>query len=205
MIKPKKNKFIIAFLNLYLRLILKKNFGEFILEELPKLDKNKSTLLIGNHFSWWDGIFINEINRLNFKKDIYVLMLEDQLKQNKILSKAGAFSIERKSRDMIESFNYCKDLLKKPNSLLLFYPQGEITSIHQEEVTFQKGLTKLLNDSVQLVFYVCLPDYFSKSKPNLYFYFHIPTLQLSGPITQIQDKFNHFYRDCRRKQALKKT
>jgi len=159
-------------------------------------DQGRPLMLIGNHFSWWDGFFAIYLNSLLFRRKFYVMMLEEQLSRRMFLSKTGAFSIKKGSRSLIESIDYAASILRYPGNILVMYPQGEIESLHKRPLLFQKGIAdvcKKAGEDFDIVFYVALVDYFSKRKPSLQFY--VKTHDKKKGITEysLQDAYNDFY------------
>lgn len=162
-----------------------------------------AVLLIANHFSWWDGFIQYRLNRQVFQKNFYVMMQEEQLIQNKILCRGGAFSIRKGSREVMESLRYSVDLLKDTNNLVLLFPQGSIQSIHTSEFRFQKGVEYLLTHAskqVQLIFNVNLIDYFSEKQPSLSVYYQKYDPAGSFALRVIEDAFNTYAQACKQRQ-----
>ncbi|MFC2086552.1 hypothetical protein ACFLSA_00085 [Bacteroidota bacterium] len=105
------------------------------------------------------------LNKQVIHKKIHVLMLEDELKKRQFLSRIGAFSVKKGSRNSLITLNYIRKITKIPENLIVLYPQGKIHSIYQHEIQFEKGIFKALEDNKQFetFFAACLPD-FSNSK-----------------------------------------
>ncbi len=136
-------------------------------------DQGGPLLLIGNHFSWWDGFIASYVNHKLFSRRIYVMMLEEELQQRKFLTRIGAFSIRKNTRSAIESIQYASKVLLEENNILLLYPQGHFQSLHQYPLCFEKGWFRILQQApadTQLVFIASLTDYFSQRKPSLSIY-----------------------------------
>ena len=98
------------------------------------------------------------------------MMLEEQLENRLFLNKAGAFSIKRGSRSVVESLQYASGLLHESENLIAVYPQGTIASIHRRPVRFEKGVERIIagaSEKLMILFYVALPDWFSEKKPSL--------------------------------------
>jgi hypothetical protein len=163
-------------------------------------DRGMPVFLIGNHFSWWDGFIANFLNYKIFKKIFHVMMLEDQLRQRMFLSRAGAFSIDKGKRSMVETLDYAVEILQKKENLLVLYPQGRFQSIHDRPVVFEKGfltiLKKALNTGFQMVFYVALTDYFEYRKPLLFIYLKEQSFSSEMTAGDLQTLYNEFYKDA---------
>jgi 1-acyl-sn-glycerol-3-phosphate acyltransferase len=200
MIKARHKPFYVWLFNQYTRIMLKKHFHEININSDVSL-RNVPTVIIANHFSWWDGFFVVYINYRMLHKKFYVMMLEEQLKKHRILSKAGAFSISKKKKTILESIDYCISLINDPENILLFYPQGEIQSSYHYPVKFEKGLLKILegtNKQFQLIFLVVLTDYFSNKRPVL----NLNMTEFSGPFNHhdIERAYNNFMMECIKSQ-----
>jgi hypothetical protein len=167
-------------------------------------DKGLPVLLIGNHFSWWDGFIANIINTRVLQRKFHIMMLEDQLRHRMFLNKAGAYSIRKGSRSAIESFQYTAGLLKDAGNLVVLYPQGEFESIHRRRVTFQRGIEMIfpeIQGNIHLVFYAALVDYFSTRKPGLTVYvweFPVPPVL---DVSILESAYNRFLADCAKQQT----
>jgi 1-acyl-sn-glycerol-3-phosphate acyltransferase len=200
MIKARHKAFYVWLFNQYTRIMLRRHFHEIIINSDVSLRKIP-TIILANHFSWWDGFFVVYINYRFFQKKFHVMMLEEQLKKHRILSKAGAFSVNKKKKSVLESIEYCISLLDKPENLLLFYPQGEIQSSYHYPLKFEKGLLKILdgtNKEFQLIFLVVLTDYFSNRRPVLC----LNMTEYSGPFnhSEIEKAYNNFMMECIKSQ-----
>jgi hypothetical protein len=161
-------------------------------------ERNLPMLIIANHFSWWDGIFVNYVNMKRFKRRFHFMMLEEQLEVYKFFRKLGGYSIKKNSRTMIETIRYTRELLKHKSNLVLMFPQGEIQSLYHSGFTFEQGIDRIVNkpdNEVQLLFIANLVDYFSHSKPTLYAY--LREYKLTGQVhSELQDSYNTFLAEC---------
>ncbi|MFO8001021.1 MAG: lysophospholipid acyltransferase family protein [Marinilabilia sp.] len=170
MIRASHHPFFVWFFRHYSRLMIHHHFRKISIEgdiQAPE----KSLLVVSNHFSWWDGFFINYLNHRLWQKKFHAMMLEDQLESRKFLSRAGCFSIRRERSATRESFQYAQNLLQKPENLLLMYPQGELCSQHERPLHFEPGALHLFNTTgASMKMVVVLTDYFSFRKPSVAFY-----------------------------------
>jgi len=160
-------------------------------------------MVVGNHFSWWDGFFAWEVNRRIWRKNFHVMMLEEQIVKHRFFSRLGAFSIKKGSRDAIHSLDFGASLLSKPSNMLLVFPQGSIQSQHIAELEFQNGWFRMFQKAEkmpQMVFMVCLTDYFSKPKPRLTVYLKSLVLNDKSDASQIAKDYNAFYKECKHNQ-----
>ena len=163
------------------------------------MDRGLPVMLIGNHFSWWDGFIANFLNIRVFRRKFHVMMLEDQLDSRMFLNKAGAYSIKRGSRSVIESMQYTVDLLSNAENLVVLYPQGVFESQYRRPVRFEKGVDTIaarVTNEVHLVFYAALLDYFSSRKPSLSVYLREVPREIALSPGSIESAYNTFLSQC---------
>ena len=204
MIYARHTKFHTAFFRFYSSYLMRNNFRRVIFVNDPG-PSSKSLLIIGNHFSWYDGFFINYYNNRVLGKKFHVMMLEEQLKGRMFLNKSGAFSINPGKKEIIETLDYSAGILKDPSNLLLIYPTGKIQSSYLSSFTFMKGLDRILSgNNPEIRFYACLVDYFSERKPSAWIYFHTPDSHLSTS-SGLEEEYNSFYRSCINRQNENRT
>ncbi|MEE4214257.1 MAG: 1-acyl-sn-glycerol-3-phosphate acyltransferase [Bacteroidales bacterium] len=195
MIPARHTRFHTAFFRFYSKYLMKNNFRSVAFVDDPG-PTGKALLIIGNHFSWYDGFFMNYYNDRVLKKIFHVMMLEEQLKGRMFLNKTGAFSIKPGSRDIMESLRYSSQILANPDNMLLMYPTGEIQSSYISSFSFMKGLDRILEgNDPEIRFYACLIDYFSGRKPAAWIYFHTPPDEYRDT-PGLEKAYNEFYRAC---------
>ncbi|MFC2116771.1 lysophospholipid acyltransferase family protein [Bacteroidota bacterium] len=192
-----------AFFRFYTRRKLKRHFNRVYIEHDDK-SYDGPILLLGNHFSWWDGFVGYFLNYSLFKKRYHVMMLEEQLENRLFLNKVGAFSIKKSSRSLAESLAYSSEILEDKRNLLLLFPQGRIETLYKKNFSFERGIEKVLKDvpeAPHVFFLVNLVDYFSKQKPSLF----VRTKKYEGAFSRevIQEAYNRFFEECVARQAEK--
>lgn len=169
MIKARHHWLYVKFFRYYTRFMLRWHFRKVDMDADIE-DKGLPVLLIGNHFSWWDGFFANYLNDQVFSRKFHVMMLEEQLQKRMFLNKGGAFSIRKHSPSVVETIRYTRQLLSDPANLVTMYPQGAINSMFNYPVRFEKGPEKMLRGlekDVQVFFVIALIDYFSHTRPTV--------------------------------------
>ena len=149
-IEAKHNKAALLVFNIYLNRLIKKNFSHFFLANLPpELPKDKSLIITPNHFSWWDGFFIHQLNKKTTKRKLYVMMLQKQLERYWFFKHVGAYSInQEKPTSISESVNYTSKILSHPDNAVAFYPQGEIEPFGKRPINLKKGLHLFLKNLI---------------------------------------------------------
>lgn len=199
MIKDKPNKPAIwFFINVVERYILRHFKKVSFIEDL-KLDEGKACLVLMNHYSFNDGAIMFRLSRQILGRNFRVMVVESQLKAFIALKYVGCFSINKKSRTVIESLNYAAELLKDPKNMLGIYPQGEVYSIHLNRVHFESGLSQILKKSkdvpFQIILGVTLLDYLDSFKPHARVY--LTEYEGVHALNEIEDAYNQFYQQCK--------
>lgn len=194
MIKARHHPFWLRFFRYYTRLMLRRHFYDVQIVGNPQPGEHP-LLLIGNHVSWWDGFWVFYANDKLWQKKFHIMMLEEELQQRMFLNKAGCYSIKKQSRDVINSLRYTVEILKEPGNLAALYPQGEIRSMHEYPVRFERGISYIirnLRDDVHIIFMAAITDYFSSVKPHLRMYFETaPAHNLQQP-EKLEANYNAF-------------
>ncbi len=146
MIKARHNYWARLLFDFYIKRLLKKNFSNFyLINNMPQLKSNNSVIFAPNHFSWWDGFFIDWILKKETGYKIKMMMLEEQLKRYWFFNLLGAYSIEPKnSLSIKETINYTRTLLIEKGNGIVIYPQGEIEPYEKRPLQFKEGLRLIL-------------------------------------------------------------
>jgi len=204
MIRASHHPFWTSFMRFFTFVKMRLHFRDVMIDAPDAVPGQQAVLLIGNHYSWWDGFAGNYLNIKYFNKKFHVMMLEEELRQRRFLSKAGAYSIQPSSRQVFESLHYTNELLKDNTNLILLFPQGLIQSVYQHPLRFASGWYKVLDSQMMpsIFFMVTLPEYGSYAKPTLYIYvkqYH--PLENSGP-ADVEKEYNLFLAQCISKSRL---
>lgn len=100
-------------------------------------------ILVANHVSWWDGFVLREVHRaLRPRAPLHTVMLEPELRRQPILRALGAVGIEP---DRPATIARCVRVLqarirRRPDSVVLFFPQGRIWPAHRRPLGFRRGI-----------------------------------------------------------------
>ena len=203
MLEPRRNKLIYSFFSWFISRIIRSDFKKLEFNEVS-FQKDRAILLLANHFSWWDGFIIFQINKIYFKKKFHVMITEENYDRVWFLKYLGSFSVKRNSRSIIETLEYAGRLLDNPDNLVLIFPQGKLYSNHIDGIQFQKGLMNMINISkrkFQYIFAASFVDYFEHRKASLNCYLQdwegaeFTSLQL------IKSAYNKHYEASRQKQS----
>jgi 1-acyl-sn-glycerol-3-phosphate acyltransferase len=160
-----------------------------------------SVLLLCNHFSWWDGIWAGHLAYRHLGRRFHIMMQEDHLKQRPYFRHVGGFSINPKSREVVQSLNYTAELLGNPANLVTMFPQGELVSNHAADIHIEKGVAhiiKKVKGNCQIIYYTALIDYFESLKPSVYLHLLDCGTNHDFNFEHLQAKINAFHQ-----QALK--
>ena len=176
MITASHSPFFDAFFGIYLDAHMRLAFKSIQINNYF-IDKGGAILLIGNHFSWWDGFVARHVNKKVLKRKLHLMMEEEQLSKRRFLCKLGAFSIKKNSRSAQESLQYATDLLSKPENLVILFPQGKFQSMHQHPLSFESGWFRIIKkapENTNVVFMASLVDYYASPRPSLHIYLDQP-------------------------------
>ena len=100
-LKAKHNFIIYLFFKQYAEWIMKRHFG--VIQILGDFQEKKlPVLLISNHISWWDGFWSMYLNVKVLKRKFHFMMLEEQLRKFWFFNYSGGFSVNKKSKTIIE-------------------------------------------------------------------------------------------------------
>ncbi|HPT13699.1 MAG TPA: lysophospholipid acyltransferase family protein [Bacteroidales bacterium] len=203
MILRAKHHFVIyPFFKWYSRRIVRRNFQEVVYNGDFK-DKGLPILLISNHTTWWDGFWAMVLNLDIFRRKFHFMMLEEQLRRHRYFNYSGGFSVKKGARSAAESIAYCAELLSEPGNLVLLFPQGVLTSVHQRQPSFQKGVERILSQvqhDVQVIFAAHLTDYLSHKKPTLYIYYEEYLLN-DYSLQCLEEGYRNFLNRCTDQQS----
>lgn len=179
-------------------------FSKIIFIDEPKVNQDVATLLLMNHFSFNDGPMMHYLCRKVLKKEFKVMVLEEQMLLFKPLKYIGCFSVNKKSRTLVDSLDYAVSLLSDKRNMLGVFPQGGVFSLHLEKIHFEQGLDRILKKNkheIQVVFAVMLLDFLADFKPKAYIYF----MDYTGKQIpeKMEEAYNVFYTKCKLAQKQK--
>jgi len=194
MIKAKHHFFIYPLFKWLTRFLLRKNFYQVkILGEFE--DSGKPVLVISNHISWWDGFWIMYLNQKIIKRKFHFMMFEKQLKKHWYFNYAGGYSVRKSSRSVLQTIQYTANLLQYSSNMVLIFPQGKITSMHQNRIIFESGIEKILekaDNELHILFAANFIEYLSHRKPGLNIHIESYTNNMRDR-DSLQQAYNIFY------------
>jgi 1-acyl-sn-glycerol-3-phosphate acyltransferase len=190
MVKPGNNFFIRQILHSYVTWIVKQHFHELKFDPV-EVEPNKSVLLVANHFSFWDSLILFVVCRKLIKKNFHVMVRQDTTINFQYVKYGGAFSINKQSRDMLQSLDYAAKLLDDPKNLVLIFPQGKLYSNFVNTIQFEKGITRITEKAegkFQLLFAATFVQHLKHKKPTATVYLKIKP----SPSKNFQDLKNAY-------------
>lgn len=206
MIKAKHHIVIYPLFKWLTGFLLKRNFNSVNIEGIFN-DNGKPVLIIANHISWWDGFWIMYLNLKTLHRRFHFMMLEEQLKKHWYFQYSGAYSVKKKSRSIVESIIYTTKLLQNSENMVFMFPQGEINSLYNNSIKFEKGVLRIIeqcSEDVQVLFVANLLDYFSNPKLNLYIYIKSYSIKYLKEYS-VETEYNKFYDSVLSLQKVKNS
>jgi len=200
--QSRKNFIVFNFFSWYIRYILKKDFSAYVFNTF-EVKKQKAVLLLANHFSWWDGFLMFQLNRLVFKKEFHVLVTEEDYEKHWFLKYLGAFAAEGRGKDVVETLLYAGKLLDDPANIVLMFPQVKCYSVYADNIAFEKGVMQVVNASkkdFQIVFAANLIDHTSR-KPGIYTYLSSWEAEEHTSLQLLKSEYNKHYDQSLKKQS----
>lgn len=202
MIKPAKHWLITPFFSLYIGWIIKRHYHSVNFNKAA-LHPAKAVLLIANHTSWWDGLLLYYINKIYFKKQFKIMVLEETMREVKFFKYLGAFSVTKNSRQVVESLQYAAELLGDPDNLVVIFPQGKLYSNFTDSVVFEKGVTKIAEIATagfQYLFTAAFTENFDKKKPSVNIGFQVIQSNELG-MSELQKDYQQHYNLIKQRQT----
>jgi len=200
MIKDQPIRFV-QWLMLATEKYLLAKFSKIAFLNAPQINPDVATLLLMNHYSFNDGPLMHLLCRKVLKKEFKVMVLEEQMHNFKPLKYIGCFSVNKKSKSIVDSLNYAASLLNDPKNMLGIFPQGGVYSQHLDRIHFEQGLDRILKKNkqpIQVVFAVVLLDFLANFKPKANVYLmDYPGEQDS---VAMEKAYNIFYQSCKQTQ-----
>ncbi|QEM14295.1 lysophospholipid acyltransferase family protein [Mucilaginibacter rubeus] len=196
MISNKKNFFLNRIVHYYIKWVVGKTFHELLFNDIV-VDQSRSVLLIGNHFSFWDGLVLYCINDKLLKKKLHVMILEETARKERFLKYVGAFSVKKDSKSILQSLDYAAALLADPANLVLMFPQGKLYANFVTNINFEKGVMRIIEKAAgnfQIIFASTFIQYFKHKKPTATVYLKSEPENYAGKsIDKLQAAYQRHY------------
>lgn len=140
-IPAQESRWFIFVFDLYTRWLFRRRFKNVWVDQTYQPGSNSKTIYYLNHTSWWDGLIPLLINRKLFHQNARAMMEDKQMRQHGLFKKIGAFSVNLENpRSAVRSLRYAVESMKRANSSLFIYPEGEIVPFSTQKPNFKKGL-----------------------------------------------------------------
>jgi len=203
MIYPQQNRLKHWVLDTYVRWSVKRNFHHLKVDKV-EVSPDKSVLLIANHFSYWDGMILYYLNQQITGKKFHAMILEETAIKEPMLKYAGGFSVKKNSRDILESLRFAVELLNDPQNMVLIFPQGKLYSNFIGEVTFEPGVSKIMQQAegkFQLMLAAIFAENFEHKKQVVNVYISNDEQPGSTDATAVQKRYQQHYDRARAQQT----
>ena len=200
--KPRSNKFIYSFFSWFITFLVNRDFRHFRFNRV-ELDADKAILLLSNHFSWWDGFFLFYLNKVYLKRNFYIMVSEENYRKIWFLKYLGGFSIKRNSKSSLDTLAFSGNLLNDPNNIVVVFPQGKLYSSYADQISFEKGVWKIINFSnktFQYLFVSIFVEYFESRRPTVTCYLQGDKLTNYDRLEMLKKAYNNHYQTSRQQQ-----
>ncbi len=108
--------------------------------ELVRALEAGPALVVLNHTSWWDTLWIIALSQRVLGADAYALMDAGNLRRLPFFAKVGAIGVDReRPQDGAKVVRYAARLLDGPGKLLFVFPQGEERASTLRPLGFEGG------------------------------------------------------------------
>ena len=204
MIRPKNSRIIYWFFRRYVKWRVNKQFHRLLFNTI-ETDKNRSILLVANHYSFWDALVLFCVNDSLFNKKFHVMILEETSHKEPFLKYGGAFSVSKNTKDILLSLDYAAKLLDDPNNLVLIFPQGQLYPNFTAHIHFEKGVQRIIDQAqgkFQLVFAAAFIQYFKHIKPTATVYLKTESVIYAGKsIAELQSAYQQHFNASKQLQT----
>jgi len=138
-------------------------------ENFELRDKSKGSILFANHSCWWDGLVAYILCRKALHANIRMMI--EELYRFPLLSRIGAFSVEKDSpQSAIKALNYSASFLKRPETSLWIYPQGTVMPPDYRPIKFASGVAYLCSklDGINLIPIAQKYNFIREDRPEIF-------------------------------------
>ena len=193
MIEATHNKTAEYIFKKYVYRLFKKHFSSLhVVGKIPEIEANMPVIILPNHNTWWDGFFIFFLNQQLFKRKVYLMMLEDQLKHYSFFQRLGAYGINPGDPDDVrKAIRYTSRILNESNPeeiLVCIFPQGELLSWYRQPITYKRGIEVIMRRATQAITLLPLTiriEYIEEQYPQVFFMFGAGEVILPGSMPEV--------------------
>ncbi|HNW60184.1 MAG TPA: lysophospholipid acyltransferase family protein [bacterium] len=182
LITARHSKTALTLFHLYILPAMQRQFhAVHLLGDEPAWPAHTPLIILPNHSSWWDGFFVDLLNIRLWQRQLYVMMLEEQLRKRLFFRRLGVFSIDPATPGGVRSsLRYTRELLQGKAAgqhVLCLFPQGELRPWHIRPLGYKPGLIWLLQHLESPVCLVQLGiriEFLQQQRPEVFFEFSQP-------------------------------
>lgn len=150
--------------------LIKRRFaGVHVRGDLPPRDV--SLIVASQHVAWWDPMLLWHMSRTHYEATRYFAMMDEKnLKAYPFFRWIGAFGVSLKSpRESVAAVKYTLDILEKPGTRVLIFPQGRQQSMDARPLTGAGGASYVASKSRVSVLPVALRyEFLEEEKPEIF-------------------------------------
>lgn len=165
--------------------------------ELPSGDL--PVLLISNHLSWWDGIWVWQHNRRRWKRNFAVPVLAKSIKKWPFLSHLGALPLAR-GKGLLAQCAVVQQACSAPNDLLLIFPEGRIRRALPGAHFFQKALLARFMRQSPLQWVMLYQAVVTGNRPRAEV-FHFLEPVAANSVQELEQAYAQFAAACEQRMA----
>ncbi|MEJ7733234.1 MAG: lysophospholipid acyltransferase family protein [Polyangiaceae bacterium] len=110
------------------------------LEETRALAARGPLLIVANHTSWWDALYVLVLSQRLLAVDGYAFMEGENLRRLPFFAKVGAFGVDtRVPGDAAAGVRHAARLLDRAGRVVWIFPQGRERPITERPPRFERG------------------------------------------------------------------
>lgn len=153
-------------------------------------------LLISNHLSWWDGIWVWQHNRRFWKRTFAVPVLAKSIRKWQFLTHLGALPLAR-GRALHVQCSAIRQACSAPNDLLLFFPEGRIRRAAPGAHFFQKALLERFLQQSPLQWVMLYQAVVTAESPRAEVFHFLEPISASS-VQELEQAYAQFATACER-------
>lgn len=166
--------------------------------DLPK--NSLPVLLISNHLSWWDGIWVWQQNRRLWKRAFSVPVLARSLRQWPFLKHLGALPLER-GRRLPAQCVAIQQACSTADDLLLFFPEGSIRRSAPGAYLFKKALLERFLEQSSLQWVMLYQAVVTTDHPRCEVFHFLQSVEVNS-VSELEVAYTQFATACEKHIAL---
>ncbi|OGH96102.1 MAG: hypothetical protein A2104_09840 [Candidatus Melainabacteria bacterium GWF2_32_7] len=171
-IKTSFNPFCLSVSDHLFSRMFNKNFYSIKVKNIENYnlrDTSCGNIMFASHNCWWDGQLGYLLCRKKFKTKMHMMI--EELHRLPLLSKIGAFSVEKDSpQSAIKALNYSAEVLKNPDNTVWIFPQGKVMPPDYRPIEMASGVSYICKklDKVNLIPIAHRYNFIREDRPEIF-------------------------------------